>query len=82
MRFLNGGAVDHENTDPKDVTFLMPRGSEPYVWTTRRMANNTFVGWSFLFQETKTLAEIGYRLRREDWGKGLAENNSSCLLGF
>lgn len=36
MSFLNGGAVDHENTDPEDVTFLMPRGSEPYVWTTRR----------------------------------------------
>jgi hypothetical protein len=35
MRFLHGGAVDHQTTDPEEVTFLMPRGSEPYVWTAR-----------------------------------------------
>lgn len=82
MRFLNGGAVDHEKTDPKDVTFLMPRGSEPYVWTARRTATNAFVGWFCLFPETETLAEIGFRLRREDWGQGLASEGASALVDW
>ncbi len=82
MRFLNGGAVDHGNTDPKDVTFLMPRGSEPYVWTARRTATNTFVGWFCLFPETTTLAEIGFRLRREEWGQGLAAQGASALIDW
>ncbi|MGQ3278880.1 MAG: hypothetical protein ACT6WE_20355, partial [Shinella sp.] len=31
MRFLNGGhAVNHQEIDP-NATFLMPRGTEPYV---------------------------------------------------
>lgn len=63
MRFLYGGAVDHENTDPNKVTFLMPRGIEPYVWTARRKENGEFVGWFCLFPESEKLAEIGYRLR-------------------
>ena len=82
MHFLNGGAVDHENTDPEGVTFLMPRGSEPYVWTARRTATNAFVGWFCLFPETQTLAEIGYRLRREDWGKGLATEGALALVNW
>lgn len=82
MHFLNGGAVDHEKTDSKDVTFLMPRGLEPHVWTARRTATNAFVGWFCLFPETKTLAEIGYRLRREDWGQGLASEGASALINW
>lgn len=82
MRFLNGGAVDHENIDPKDVTFLMPRGSEPYVWTARRTATNAFIGWFCLFPETETLAELGYRLRREDWGQGLASEGARALVDW
>ncbi len=82
MHFLHGGAVDHEKTDPKDVTFLMPRGSEPYVWTARRTATRAFVGWFCLFPKTKTLAEIGYRLRRADWGQGLASEGASALVDW
>jgi len=82
MHFLNGGAVDHEKTDPKDVAFLMPRGSEPYVWTARRTATHAFVGWFCLFPETETVAEIGYRLRREDWGQGLASEGASALVDW
>jgi RimJ/RimL family protein N-acetyltransferase len=82
MHFLNGGAVDHEKTDPKNVTFLMPRGSEPYVWTAWRKATDTFVGWFCLFPETETRAEIGYRLRRADWGQGLASEGASALVDW
>jgi len=80
MRFLNGGAVDHDATDP--AAFLMPRGTEPYVWTARRTAGDAFVGWFSLYPEDETLAELGYRLRRSDWGTGLASEGARALVGW
>lgn len=82
MHFLNGGAVDHENIDPDNATFLMPRGEEPYVWTARRKGSGEFVGWFCLFPESESLAEIGYRLRRKDWGKGLASEGAAALVSW
>jgi len=82
MRFLNGGhAVDQEQIDP-NATFLMPRGTEPYVWTARRTANGAFVGWFCLWPESETLAELGYRLRRMDWGQGLASEGALALVNW
>jgi RimJ/RimL family protein N-acetyltransferase len=82
MRFLNGGhAVEHEQIDP-DASFLMPRGTEPYVWTARRITNNAFVGWFCLWPENPTLAELGYRLRRMDWGQGFASEGASALVDW
>jgi hypothetical protein len=70
MRFLNGGyAVDRETEGP-EATFLMPTGTEPYIWTARHTANGAFVGWFCLWPEGERLAELGYRLRRMDWGQG------------
>jgi RimJ/RimL family protein N-acetyltransferase len=82
MHFLNGGAVDHIATNPKDVTFLMPRGTEPYVWTARHTTDGAFVGWFCLFRETSTLAELGYRLRRDRWGYGLATEGAKALVNW
>lgn len=81
MYFLNGGAVDHDNIEP-NATFLMPRGTEPYVWTARRTTDRAFVGWFCLWPESKTLAELGYRLRRQEWGLGLASEGASALVGW
>jgi RimJ/RimL family protein N-acetyltransferase len=82
MRFLNGGQpVDHEHVDP-NATFLMPRGTETHVWTARRTANGAFVGWFCLWPESETLAELGYRLRRQDWGQGLASEGASALVDW
>lgn len=82
MRFLNGGAVDHEKIDPTSVTFLMPRGTEPYVWTGRRIVDGEFVGWFCLFAESDRLAELGYRLRRKEWGKGFASEGAAALIDW
>lgn len=82
MHFLNGGAVDHASIDPNKVTFLMPRGTEPYVWTARRKESGAFVGWFCLFPESEELAEIGYRLRRQDWGQGLASEGAAALINW
>jgi RimJ/RimL family protein N-acetyltransferase len=82
MRFLNGGhAVDHTQEHP-NATFLMPRGKEPYVWTARRTSNGAFVGWFCLWPESESLAELGYRLRRTDWGQGLAAEGASALIDW
>lgn len=82
MRFLNGGrAVDRETSGP-DATFLMPTGTEPYVWTARRTANDAFVGWFCLWRDSDTQAELGYRLRRLDWGQGLASEGASALVDW
>ena len=82
MRFLNGGhAVDREQVDP-NASFLMPRGTEPHVWTARRSANDAFVGWFCLWPDSATVAELGYRLRRMDWGRGFATEGASALVDW
>lgn len=81
MRFLNGGhAVDHESAP--DARFLMPRGTETYVWTARRTRDGAFVGWFCLWPAGGRLAELGYRLRRVDWGQGLATEGASALVDW
>ncbi len=80
MRFLNGGhAVDHKQNQA-NATFLMPRGTERYVWMARRSSNGAFVGWFCLWPETAKVAELGYRLRRLEWGQGLASEGALALL--
>lgn len=82
MRFLNGGhAVGKEESDP-DATFLMPRGTEPHIWTVRRTATGAFVGWICLWPENAALAELGYRLRRAEWGQGFASEGATALVGW
>lgn len=82
MRFLNGGPVDHETTDPEKVTFLMPRGNEPDVWTAQRIDDDVFVGWFCLSSESDGIAEIGYRLRQDAWGKGYASEGACALVNW
>ena len=82
MRYLNGGRpVDVEKVDP-DATFLMPRGTDPHVWTARRTAGGAFVGWFCLWPDSATLAELGYRLRRREWGQGLAAEGAAALVDW
>jgi RimJ/RimL family protein N-acetyltransferase len=82
MRFLNGGyAVDHAQ-DNSDATFLMPRGTEDYVWTARRLVNDAFVGWFCLWPESAQVAELGYRLRRSEWGQSLASEGALALVNW
>ena len=82
MRYLNGGhAVDHEHVDP-NATFLMPRGTEPHVWTARRTSSGAFVGWFCLWPDSETVTELGYRLRRADWGQGLASEGAAALVDW
>ena len=60
----------------------MPRGTEDYVWTARRSASGAFVGWFCLWPGSVMEAELGYRLRREAWGQGLASEGASALVSW
>jgi RimJ/RimL family protein N-acetyltransferase len=82
MRYLNGGyAWDHVHMDP-NATFLMPRGTEPHVWTARRPTDGAFVGWFCLWPDSDSVAELGFRLRRIEWGQGLASEGASALIDW
>jgi RimJ/RimL family protein N-acetyltransferase len=80
MRFLNGGPVDRTKTHPDHVHFLMPRGDESYVWTARLTSDRRFVGWFSLFPQSRSIAEIGFRLSRCAWGGGLATEGGLEIL--
>lgn len=82
MRFLSGGkAVANVPSNPEEM-FLRPRGTEPHVWTARRTGTGAFVGWFCLWPESGNVADLGYRLRREEWGKGLASEGASALINW
>lgn len=80
MHFLNGGPVDHADIDPDHAGFMMPRGTETYVWTGRQRSDGAFVGWFCLYPETPLRAELGYRLARKGWGKGYATEGAAALV--
>ena len=80
MRFLNGGhAVDQMEGDP-DSLFLMPRGREEHVWTARSTVGGGFIGWFCLWPNGNREAELGYRLRRAAWGRGLASEGARAVI--
>ena len=83
MRFLNGGRPVPE-AGQTDGDFLTPRGTESEVLTAHERATGQFVGWFALFDDgvvdgIKT-AELGYRLRREAWGKGYGTEGACALV--
>ena len=81
MRYLNDGVpVDRTTADP-NADFLMPDGTEAHVWTARRHDGN-FVGWFCLWPDSEGSAELGYRLKRTEWGQGLACEGAKALVDW
>jgi RimJ/RimL family protein N-acetyltransferase len=83
MRYLNGGQPVPDEGLPEGE-YLTPRGNEPEVMAAHDRQTGAFIGWFAFFDDGmitgKRRAEIGYRLRREAWGKGYASEGAGALV--
>src|SRR5262249_9174908 len=80
MRFLNGGQPTADGGVDDGARFLTPRGGEDDVWTALEKRSGAFVGWFSLRRVDEGAGELGYRLRRDAWGRGLASEGASALV--
>jgi RimJ/RimL family protein N-acetyltransferase len=80
MRFLNGGRPTSDDTADEDGAFLTPRGGEDDVWAAHETRSGAFVGWFSLRRVREGVGELGYRLHREAWGRGLASEGAGALV--
>lgn len=81
MGFLTGGRPTTRETVERTLHDRCDRGAGYGRWAAE--ANGEFIGWFALSRDEKTPpheAELGYRLRREAWGKGYASEGSRALL--
>jgi RimJ/RimL family protein N-acetyltransferase len=79
MRFINGGAPT-----PRAEAEGIVRRSLGHRWLAFLEADGAFVGWFGLRKsdDTGRERELGYRLRRAEWGKGLATEGSRALIAM
>ena len=81
MRFLNGGRRNPDDR-AEDPGFLTPRGGEDDVWAAVETRSRAFVGWFSLRHVDDEIAELGFRLRRDAWGRGLASEGAIALVAM
>jgi len=86
MRYISYGAPTPRETIADKV---LPSWLQYYagelrigVWAAELLASNQFVGWFHLRPDrfTPNEQELGYRLRRDYWGNGLATEGSRALI--
>jgi RimJ/RimL family protein N-acetyltransferase len=82
MRFLNGGRPATEVGVNDDACFLRPRGGEDDVWAAVETRSCAFVGWFSLRRMREGVGELGFRLRRDAWGRGLATEGATALVAI
>ena len=87
MRYLTGGRptpleVVKSETLPKMLAYYQRPGGLGY-WAAIEKSTGQFMGW-FEFRprqaDDPTEVELGYRLRRQFWGKGYATEGSRALI--
>ncbi|MEM6992771.1 MAG: GNAT family N-acetyltransferase [Myxococcota bacterium] len=84
MRFISGGEANSRQTY---LTDLLPRmmafEDEPYGFLAAHHEGE-FVGWFHLRPSVAdaSVLELGYRLRREVWGRGLATEGGRALVEY
>ncbi|MEV4539144.1 GNAT family N-acetyltransferase [Asanoa sp. NPDC049518] len=88
MRYINGGkpasrAAIRERTLPDMLRGFAAFGGGRAVWAAQERAGGRFVGW-FALRPTDPdrpdVADLGYRLRRDAWGRGYATEGARAVV--
>lgn len=84
MRYLTGRAATRSEVLEGRMAQRTDPGHEALglgYWCGFRRENGAFLGWWCLTPRSgRGLAELGYRLRRDAWGQGLASEGARALL--
>jgi RimJ/RimL family protein N-acetyltransferase len=88
MRYINGGMPTPRAEIVDEVLPAFMRRGEAGTgwgfWAAEEKATGTFLGWFHLRPRpgsgTLDEPELGYRLRREAWGKGFATEGARALI--
>src|SRR5690349_9299216 len=75
MRFINGGRPTQ-----RDEAARIVERSQGHRWVAFERDGDAFVGWFGLRPSAPHQRELGYRLRRVFWGRGLATEGSLALI--
>lgn len=77
MRFISGG-----KPSSRAETERIVQRSLGHRWVGFERDTGEFVGWFGIRPSTATSRELGYRLRRDSWGKGLATEGSRAVIAI
>ena len=86
MRYLTGGKPTPRAVIETGVlpSFLAPRGRlERWIWAAIESGSGAFAGWFSLRPPdggAGDVAELGFRLRRQVWGRGYAAEGATALV--
>jgi RimJ/RimL family protein N-acetyltransferase len=75
MRYITGG-----RPSPRDETERVVQRSVGHRWVAYERAEGEFAGWFGLRPAGWDERELGYRLRRACWGRGLATEGALALI--
>ena len=87
-RFINGGRpTPREEVAEHELPHFLRYADEPHgygFWAVEEGASGAFLGWFHLRPERDgghpDEPELGYRLRRDAWGKGFATEGARALI--
>jgi RimJ/RimL family protein N-acetyltransferase len=81
MRFISGGAATPREAYVERLLPRMLAHEEPRVGYFAALEQGAFVGWFHLRPSVAdaSFLEVGYRLRRSAWGRGLATEGARAL---
>ena len=84
MRFINGGKpTPREEYETSLLERMKAYGDQPYGYAAA-YEDERFVGWFHLRPSVAdpTVLELGYRLRADAWGRGLATEGGRALIRY
>jgi RimJ/RimL family protein N-acetyltransferase len=84
MRFISGGAPNSRETYERELLPRMLAWDEHPFGFLAAYEGGEFVGWFHLRPSVAddAVLELGYRLRRAAWGRGLATEGSRALVAY